>query len=138
MQILFSFFFFKSSISFIPSLILLKADFPCFKNISPNSVRFISRPSLLIKVTPNSSIIITANTEINGALASSNMELMTNALNLGTFFSGFIQLAAKDNKEILELLKIKDKKIIACLVLGYPDVTYKRTTPRKDADITWI
>lgn len=83
-------------------------------------------------------IIITANTEINGALASSNMELMTNALNLGTFFSGFIQLAAKDNKEILELLKIKDKKIIACLVLGYPDVTYKRTTPRKDADITWI
>ena len=36
-------------------LMLAHTDFPCFKNISPNSVRFISRPSLLIKVTPNSS-----------------------------------------------------------------------------------
>ena len=45
-------------------------------------------------------IIITANTEINGALASSNMELMTNALNLGTFFSGFLVKASENNKEI--------------------------------------
>lgn len=83
-------------------------------------------------------IVITSDAEINGVLASSNMELMINALKLGTFFSGFIQIAAKDNQEMLDFLKIKNKKIAACLVLGYPDVTYKRTTPKKEADITWL
>lgn len=83
-------------------------------------------------------IVITSDAEINGVLASSNMELMINALKLGTFFSGFIQIAAKDNQEMLDFLKIKNKKIAACLVLGYPAVTYKRTTPKKEADITWL
>lgn len=84
-------------------------------------------------------IIVTANNETNGALASSNMELMVDALGLGTFFNGFFQVAAKDNKEISDLLQIKDdKKIITCMVIGYPDVQYKRTVPRKKANITWL
>ncbi len=67
------------------------------------------------------------------------MELMTDALGLGTFFSGFLQIASQDNKDIMDLLEIKDnKKIVTCMVLGYPDVMYRRTTPRKDANITWI
>lgn len=84
-------------------------------------------------------IIVTAHNELNGALASSNMELMADALGLGTFFNGFFQFAAKDNKEIMDLLGIKDgKKIVTCMVIGYPDVTYKRTVPRKKADINWL
>ena len=54
------------------------------------------------------------------------MELMTDALGLGTFFSGFLLVASQDNKEILDLLGIKDsKQIISCLVIGYPDVKYQ-------------
>ena len=84
-------------------------------------------------------IFVTSPTPLNGGLASSNMELMTNALDLGTFFSGFLLVAAKDNKAILELLGIEDsKQIISCLVIGYPDVKYQRTAPRKDAHINWI
>ena len=49
------------------------------------------------------------------------------------------KIAAQDNKEILDLLGIKDgKSIISILVIGYPDVTYQRTTPRKEASINWI
>lgn len=67
------------------------------------------------------------------------MELMIDSLGLGTFFSGFLLIAAQDNKEILDLLQIKDsKQIISCLVVGYPDVKYQRTTPRKEANINWI
>ena len=67
------------------------------------------------------------------------MELMTDALGLGTFFSGFFVVASQDNKEILDLLGIEDSKQIAtCLVIGYPDVKYQRTAPRKDAEINWI
>lgn len=67
------------------------------------------------------------------------MQLMVDALGLGTFFSGFLQIATQDNQEILDLLGIKDsKQIVSCLVIGYPDVKYKRTVPRKTANINWI
>lgn len=84
-------------------------------------------------------IVITAQSELNGALAASNMELMTNALGLGTFFSGFFVRAAADNEKIMNLLGLdQTRKIIACMVIGYPAVKYLRTVPRKEADIRWI
>lgn len=83
-------------------------------------------------------IVITANSEVNGALAASNMELMTNALGLGTFFSGFFAHAAKANKQIGDLIGLKPgKQVVACMVIGYPSVKYSRTVPRKEADVTW-
>lgn len=83
-------------------------------------------------------IVVTAGSEVDAALASSNMELMTNALGLGTFFSGFFVRAAQGNKEIMELLGLdEDKKIVTCMVIGYPSVKYFRTVPRKNADISW-
>jgi nitroreductase/Pyruvate/2-oxoacid:ferredoxin oxidoreductase delta subunit len=83
-------------------------------------------------------IIVTANSAVNGALASSNMELMANALGLGTFFSGFFVRAAQGNKEILDIIGLKEgKQIVTCMVLGYSNVKYLRTVPRKDAEISW-
>lgn len=82
-------------------------------------------------------IIVTSKNPLDGGLASSNMELMVNSLDLGTFFSGFFQVAAKDNKEILDFLKIKDTNIASCMVIGYPNVKYQRTIPRKEAKIYW-
>ncbi|WP_053985075.1 nitroreductase family protein [Niameybacter massiliensis] len=84
-------------------------------------------------------ILVTSPTPINGGLASTNMELMVNALGLGTFYSGFFLHATQDNEAILELLGLQDsKRLISCLVIGYPDVSYKRTAPRKNAQITWL
>lgn len=83
-------------------------------------------------------IIVTANSEINGGLASSNMELMVNALGLGTFFSGFFTRAAQNNEMIKDFLGVKDgKHIVSCMVIGYPNVKYLRSVPRKRADICW-
>ncbi|MEG0855899.1 MAG: nitroreductase family protein [Terrisporobacter sp.] len=84
-------------------------------------------------------IVVSANNEIDGGLASSNMELMTDALGLGTYFNGFFIRGAGDNKELLDLLQIKEgKTLISCMVIGYPDVKYQRTVPRKKPDITWM
>ena len=95
-----------------------------------NDRMFFNAPAVIFVTSPNA---------FNGGLASSNMELMTDALGLGTFFSGFIQIASKDNKEILDLLGINDSnQIVSCLVIGYPDVKYKRTVPRKKANINWL
>jgi nitroreductase/NAD-dependent dihydropyrimidine dehydrogenase PreA subunit len=83
-------------------------------------------------------IIVTANSQVNGALASSNMELMTNALGLGTFFSGFFVRAAQGNKKIIDFLGVAEgKQIVTCMIIGYPNVKYVRTVPRKKADIHW-
>jgi nitroreductase/NAD-dependent dihydropyrimidine dehydrogenase PreA subunit len=83
-------------------------------------------------------IVVTGNSDVNAALASSNMELMTNALGLGTFFSGFFVKAAEGNKNILDFLGVKEgKHIVTCMVIGYPKVKYLRTVPRKQADICW-
>lgn len=83
-------------------------------------------------------IVVTANSDIDGALASSRMELMTNALGLGNLFSGFFVRASRDNKEILDFLEVKEgQHVVTCMVIGYPDVDYKRTAPRKSANVTW-
>ncbi|GFP76063.1 nitroreductase family protein [Clostridium fungisolvens] len=83
-------------------------------------------------------VLVLSESEVNGALASSNMELMVDALGLGTFFSGFFVRAAQGNKEIMELLGINEgQKIVTCMVIGYPAVKYSRTVPRKDAVVSW-
>ncbi|MGG5461370.1 nitroreductase family protein [Clostridium sp. B9] len=83
-------------------------------------------------------VLVFSHHDLDGELASSNMELMTNALGLGTFFSGFLQIAAEGNEEMMNLFGVKGKKIASCMVIGYPAVSYKRTTPRKEAEINWI
>jgi nitroreductase/NAD-dependent dihydropyrimidine dehydrogenase PreA subunit len=99
------------------------------ENPSENDRLFFNAPAV---------IIVSAHSQVNGALASSNMELMTNALGLGTFFSGFFVRAAQGNKKITDFLGVnKGKEIVTCMVVGYPDVKYLRTVPRKEADICW-
>ena len=34
-------------------------------------------------------------------------------------------------------LGIEDKTIKACLLLGYPDRVYRKTAPRKEANVIW-
>lgn len=99
------------------------------ENPSENDKLFFNAPTV---------VIVTANSAVNGALASLNMELMTNALGLGTFFSGFFVRAAQGNKEIMDFIGAKEgKQVVTCMVIGYPNVKYMRTVPRKDADICW-
>lgn len=83
-------------------------------------------------------IFVVSNSDINGALASSTMELMANTLGLGVLYSGFLAFAAKNSEEIKNLLGIDDpNKIVTCMVLGYPSVKYFRTVPRNNPEITW-
>jgi nitroreductase len=94
-----------------------------------NDKLFFNAPALILAVSDST---------VNASLASSNMELMTNALDLGTFFSGFFTMAAQGNDEIRDLLGLKGKEeIVTCMVVGYPNVKYVRTVPRRDANISW-
>ena len=81
-------------------------------------------------------IIVKAKRVINGALAAAKMELMTDSLGLGTYFSGFLERAVELNPKIGEFLQIGEgEELVACMVIGYPRVKYKRTVPRKDVKV---
>ncbi|WP_320046530.1 nitroreductase family protein [uncultured Ilyobacter sp.] len=123
-------------------------------NITPENIMYVKYAKLWVKMykkykeNPDGEdelffnapavIVVAANFQVNGVLASSNMELMTNALDLGALFSGFFVRAAAGNKEIREFLGIKEgKEIATCMIIGYPNIKYKRTVPRKTAEIFW-
>lgn len=83
-------------------------------------------------------IIVTSEHILNAGLASANMKLMIDALGLGTVFSGFFTRACENNMKIKEFLGIENNQnIVTCMVVGYPDIKYSRTVPRKEANIIW-
>ena len=67
----------------------------------------------------------------DGSLAAANIELMAHAMGLGACYIGFAVLAARteSQKQFLELQK--GEKLVACLAIGHPNVTYQRSAPKK-------
>ncbi|MEG2146923.1 MAG: nitroreductase, partial [Lachnospiraceae bacterium] len=56
---------------------------------------------------------------------------------LGVLYNGYALRSLKNSKEAVKWLGLEGKSITGCMLLGYPDITYKRTAPRKKADILW-
>jgi nitroreductase/Pyruvate/2-oxoacid:ferredoxin oxidoreductase delta subunit len=95
-----------------------------------NDTLFFNAPTVLL---------IVADSPVDAALAASNMELMTVAQGLGTFYCGFFVRSAQGNPKISNLLGLANsQEVKVCMVLGYPDITYLRTVPRKPAKIDWM
>ncbi|MFV0440807.1 MAG: nitroreductase family protein [Lachnospirales bacterium] len=83
-------------------------------------------------------ILVVSSSTLDAGLASTSMELMAESLGLGTLYVGLFTAPANKSKEIRKLLKIeKNEKIVSCLALGYPDVKYYRSAPKKKANIMW-
>lgn len=83
-------------------------------------------------------ILTLAKSQVDASLAVSNMEIMAVTQGLGTFFSGLFVIIANHDKKIKEILEMQeDDQIVTCMAVGYPDVKYFRTVPRKKAEIRW-
>lgn len=81
--------------------------------------------------------VIAGNDRIDGALAAANAELMAYALGLGCCYIGFFEIAGRTSY-IRDFLKLEDtQEVICCLAIGYPDVKYLNTVPRKEANIEY-
>ncbi|MDO4554122.1 MAG: nitroreductase family protein [Lachnospiraceae bacterium] len=84
-------------------------------------------------------IVIMAKNEANGVLAAQNMEFVAETYGLGVLYSGFFTTAANISRKIRKALAIsKGKKIAMTLVLGYPNVKYLRSAPRKELDVRYM
>jgi nitroreductase/NAD-dependent dihydropyrimidine dehydrogenase PreA subunit len=98
-------------------------------NFSDDDFLFKGAPSVILTVSPN---------PVNATIASADMELMAVSLGLGVVYIGFFVMLAAENRRIREFLGLREEeKIVTCLSLGYPDVSYCRSVPRKKAQVQW-
>jgi len=90
---------------------------------------FHGAPALILVVSENS---------VNACLAAMSMELMAEALGLGTLYVGLFTRPANQNAALRQSLGIAGNEDIAvCLAVGYPAVTYQRSAPKKAANVVW-
>ena len=67
--------------------------------------------------------------------AAQNIENMAVSMGMGALYNGYLARVVDDNKELKEWLGIGEQTIKACMLLGYPAKTYKRTAPRREANL---
>ncbi len=82
-------------------------------------------------------LFITTDYTIDAGLAAQNIENMAVSMGLGALYNGFLAKIANVNEELKQWLGIEGKEIQACMLLGYPDRIYKRTAPRRKANVIW-
>lgn len=90
-------------------------------------------------------VAVIANTKYNkltppldGGIACANMELVARTHGLGTCYIGFLKRAVIKSQELSDLIGIgPGEELMTSFCIGYPDVTYFRTVPRKKDKVTW-
>ena len=82
-------------------------------------------------------LYVVSDSALDAGLAAQNMEMMGVSLGLGMLYNGYLARVSDANAELKEWLGIEDRKICACMLLGYPAVHYARTAPRKPTEIIW-
>ncbi len=82
-------------------------------------------------------LYITSDWPLDAGLAAQNIETMAISLGMGALYNGYLARISDANEELKKWLGIEGKTIKACMLLGYPDRTYKRTAPRNKANVIW-
>ena len=80
-------------------------------------------------------LFITSDWPLDAGLAAQNIENMAVSMGMGALYNGYLARVVDDNKELKEWLGIGEQTIKACMLLGYPAKTYKRTAPRREANL---
>ena len=76
-------------------------------------------------------IVVSGHDAVNATLASAYMEIEANSLGLGVLYSGFFCGLARFDPLIRKELRLpRGHKPVTCMIIGYPDVEYRRIAPR--------
>lgn len=83
-------------------------------------------------------LFVTSDNPLDGGLAAANIENMAVAEGLGVLYDGYLTRVINACPKVKEWLCIEEERPLVCsMLIGYPAVSYKRTAPRKSADIDW-
>ncbi|MCQ2554364.1 MAG: nitroreductase family protein [Clostridia bacterium] len=81
-------------------------------------------------------IVILGDDKVSASLAAENMALMAEANGLGVLYSGFFTACYNMSGKIRTIIgSDKNPKAVTTIVLGYPDVKYRRTVHRKPLNV---
>ncbi len=84
-------------------------------------------------------IMVLTKDKISGSLAASNMALMAESYGLGVLYSGFFTTVANNSRKLRRGLNLKHNDyVVTTLVLGYPDVKYRRTAQKERANVRYL
>jgi len=104
----------------------------------PDISKYKFERGFLFKKAP-ALILVISESNVNASLAAMSMELMAESLGLGSLYVGLFTRPANRNKSLRKSLGIaKKEKIVICLAVGYPTVTYRRSAPKKSANTIWL
>ena len=71
----------------------------------------------------------------DAAAAAAYMEILAQTMGLGCLYSGYF-CAVADSPAVQAILQLPaGRQVVRCLVLGHPDIRFRRIAPRKPADI---
>ncbi len=91
---------------------------------------FFHAPQLLMFVSDKGDVR-------DAAAAAAYAELMAAELGLGCLYSGYFTACCAGSRDIQNMLGLKDnEQVVRCLVLGHPDIKFRRTAPRKSVSLT--
>lgn len=82
-------------------------------------------------------IVMAANSPQSAMIAAANMEMMAVASGLSVLYDNYIVYSVNSSPEAKEWLDVGNKEVVIALLVGYPGVQYKRTAPRRKANIAW-
>lgn len=83
-------------------------------------------------------IMVVTKDKVSGSLAASNMSLMAESYGLGVLYSGFFTIVANHLPKLRKHLNLKCNDVVTTLVLGYPDVKYRRTAQKEVANVRYL
>ncbi|MFQ5818803.1 MAG: nitroreductase family protein [Candidatus Heimdallarchaeota archaeon] len=92
-------------------------------------------PAVIILHTPGRHTL----EEANCALSIANMTVLAQTMGLGVCWGGFVVDAAHRSSRINRILEIpKFRKIMGCLMIGYPKHRYLKRIPRNQPNVKWL
>lgn len=83
-------------------------------------------------------LVVAAHNLWDAGLAAANMENMAVAEGAGVLYSGYMARVLNASPKLRQWLGMGDKPASCCMLLGYPNVEYKRTAPRMKANIIYL
>lgn len=82
-------------------------------------------------------LVIATDNPWDGGLAAANIENMAVAEGAGALYSGYMLQVVNASPVLREWLGIPELPASCCMLLGYPNVRYRRTAPRRAGNIDW-
>ena len=82
-------------------------------------------------------LCIQAPDPVDAGLAASAIEMVGTTLGIGVLYNGYLRrtIAAMEDIQAYLDMDLEEKPLVVCMLMGYSDVKYQRTAPRRNPSV---